>query len=317
MCVASWGCAHLPPPDGESPGSFARLSPRELPYLEDDGDPNQLKTAISRQIEHFRGLSFRDAAYWVGDRQVSQEHLNATLEMFLDVLDSVEKGEDLNELLETHFDIYEAGGSPKGPSIIFTGYYEPELAGSYLPDETFAYPIYRRPDDLVVLEKNVADNNAKSRKMAARLTEQGPVPYYTRREIDEGGALTGRDLEIVYLKNPLDRYVLHVQGSGRIRLTEGQILGVHFAGSNYYAYRSLRMEMIGDGVLSPEDASMESIRSYFSRYPDRLDDFLNRNERYTFFKVRKGGVTGSLGVELTSGRSIATDKHVFPAGGLL
>ncbi len=313
--TASLGCGPLKLAVFESRGPFRELSPRKFPYFEDNGDLNQLEKCILRQIEHFRQSPSR-RAYWLGDRQVSQEHVKATLERFVEVLRALENGEDLNELLRAHFEIYEAGGGRRGPRVVFTGYYEPELEGSLTPDETFAYPIYRRPDDLVVLEKNASNNNSKSRKVAVRIRGQEPVPYYTRREIDEGGALAGKDLEIAYLKDPLDRYVLHVQGSGKIRLRDDQVLGVHFAASNYYPYRSLRVEMIEDGVLSAEDASMDSIRRYFSEYPEQLDDFLNRNERYTFFEVKEGGVVGSLGVELTPGRSIATDKHLFPAGGL-
>ena len=149
-----------------------------------------------------------------------------------------------------------------------------------------------------------------------RIENGKEYPYYTRKQIDQDRILAGKGYEIVYLKDPLDCYLLHVQGSGTIILPDGTTLNLHFAGSNYHPYRSLREEMLKDGLLSPDNASMESISTYFDRHPQKLQKYLNRNKRYTFFSIVEGGIVGSLGVELVPERSIATDKQIFPAGAL-
>ncbi len=128
--------------------------------------------------------------------------------------------------------------------------------------------------------------------------------------------LAGKGYEIAYLKDPFDCYLLHVQGSGVLLLPDATSLQIHFAGSNYLPYRSLREEMIKDGLLHPDNASMEAIRSYFALHPDSLQPYLNRNKRYTFFTLGEGSIVGSLGIELVPGRSVAADKQIFPSGAL-
>jgi membrane-bound lytic murein transglycosylase A len=195
--------------------------------------------------------------------------------------------------------------------ITFTGYYLPLLDGSLKPDSVYRYPLYRPPDDLTI-----KIDKLNGTKKAVRIENGREHNYYTRKEIDQEKVLTGKGYEIAYLKDPLDCYLLHVQGSGTVILPDGNTLNLHFAGSNYRPYSSLREEMLKDRLLSPDNASMESIAEYFRRHPQKLQRYLNRNERYTFFNIVEGGIVGSLGVELVPARSIATDKQIFPAGAL-
>jgi membrane-bound lytic murein transglycosylase A len=217
----------------------------------------------------------------------------------------------LTQLIKDNFDLYQSTGEDGTGTVTFTGYYLPEVEGRLHADGVYRYPLYRPPDDLLMLEVQPGGP-----KTAVRIDKGRQIPYYTRRQIDQDGVLRGRGYEIVFLKDPFDCYLLHIQGSGTVRLPDGRRIAVHFAGSNYRPYRSLGKEMIKDGILDHHQASMDSIRRYFSMHPDLLQSYLNRNERYTFFSIRTAEASGSLGVPLTPGRSIASDKQLFPSGAL-
>lgn len=288
---------------------LVRLSPDEYPFFFDNGDKEELIRALKKQINYFYQLT-QPALYSFGRKTISSETIKETLEQFLRILEHSE-GQDLNQLIKTYFEVYQSNGENGTGMVTFTGYYLPQVEGNLTPRKEYRYPLYRLPDDLVIRA-----TKPHGLKKAVRIKDGKEYPYYTRKQIDEEGVLKGKGYEIVYLKNLIDCYLLHVQGSGVVRLSDGTLLPLHFAGSNYYPYRSLREEMLKDGVISPEQASMESIRSYFAQHPDQLQHYLNRNERYTFFSLWKGDITGSLGIPLTPGRSIATDKQIFPPGAL-
>lgn len=285
------------------------LSPDEYPSFSDHGGKDVFKQALKNQIAYFSRL--KQPTFYSWDRKtISSTTLQATLKKFLRILED-DGVRDWNQQIREHFDVYQSTGEKGDGTVIFTGYYIPQLKGSLEMDEEYSYPLYRLPDDLIIKEYK-----ADGSKKALRIENGKEHPYYTRKQIDQEGVLQGKGYEIAYLKDPLDCYTLHVQGSGTLLFPDGTTLNLHFSGSNYYPYHSLREEMLKDGVLSPENASMESIRTYFSDHPDQLQPYLNRNERYTFFKMGKGEIVGCLGLELTPERSIAIDKQIFPAGAL-
>lgn len=285
------------------------LSPDAYPSFSDRGDREVLKQAIKKQIEYFSRQKQPTYYAW-GDTTISAVTLRATLEKFIKILENGTEN-DLDPFIRSHFDVYQSTGERGNHSVTFTGYYIPQLRGSLAMTEEYSYPLYRIPDDLIIKEEK-----SNGLKKAVRIEKGKEYPYYTRKQIDQEGVLKGNGYEIAYLKDPFDGYTLHVQGSGTILLPDGKRINLHFSGSNYYPYCSLREEMLKDGLLSPENASMESIRNYFSEHPDQLQPYLNRNKRYTFFRTGEGRATGSLGLELTPERSIAIDKQIFPAGAL-
>ena len=285
-----------------------RLSPDEYPAFMDTGDRGALMRTVKHQIKYFSQLA-HPAYYSWGKNTIASDTLRMTLEKFLQILEG-EEG-DINELIKTNFDIYQSTGENRKGTVTFTGYYLPQVKGSLVADEEYRYPLYRLPDDLIIRE-----STPHGPKKAVRVEDGNERPYYTRKQIDQEGVLRNKGCEIAYLKSPLDCYLLHVQGSGTLILTDGTPIHLQFAGSNYLPYHSLRKEMLKDGLLSPYNASMKSIHAYFTEHPDKLQPYLNRNKRYTFFKIRKGEALGSLGIPLTPERSIATDKQIFPSGGL-
>lgn len=300
----------IPPPLPEQPSSpLIRLSPPAYPQFLDSGDRDDLCIALNHQLDYFARLK-KPVEYSFGNTTISAEKIRATLETFLDIL--AESGDNnLTRAIKDNFDLYQSTGENGTGIVTFTGYYLPEVAGSLKANRVYRYPLYRPPDDLLMLEKQ-----PNGPKQAVRIEDGRQVPYYTRGQIDQDGILRGRGCEIVFLKDPFDCYLLHIQGSGTIRLPDGRLIAVHFAGSNYRPYRSLGEEMIRDGIIARHQASMDSIRTYFSMHPEKLQSYLNRNERYTFFTIETDAVSGSLGVPLTPRRSIASDKQLFPSGAL-
>jgi membrane-bound lytic murein transglycosylase A len=198
--------------------------------------------------------------------------------------------------------------------LLLTAYFEPELEGRLRPDDRFRYPLYARPADLVDVDPPVLDAACRCRRSSGRLRDGRLLPYHGRGEID-GGALAGRGLEIAWADDPIALFVLHVQGSGRLRLADGSTVGVGYAGSNGRPYSSLGRTLVARGALPVGQASLADIRRHLESVPAaERDALLATNERYTFFRLTQGGPVGSLGVELTPGRSVATDPRLVPPG---
>ena len=181
------------------------------------------------------------------------------------------------------------------PPALFTGYYEPELDGSPIRTPRFAYPIYARPPEL----------------------QDGQV-YYDRATI-ESGALRGRGLEIAWLDDPVEAFFLQIQGSGRIRMTDGRVIRVGYAGRNGHAYRSVGKEMIARGMRTPDQVSAQDIRHYVRGNPTAGNALLNTNPSYVFFRkigdlpADKGPI-GAMGRSITAMRSVAIDPSFTPLG---
>ncbi len=205
-------------------------------------------------------------------------------------------------------------GSPQG---LLTGYYEPVLEGSRERTERFATPIYRRPADLVNLVHE-AQRGAKADQLThARKTATGTEPYATRAEI-EGGALAGQDLELMYLADPVDTFFMHIQGSGRIRLTDGSMVRVHYDGKNGHPYTSIGRYLIDQGILAADQISLGALRTWLRADADRGRHVMQQNKSFVFFRELAGaeasGPLGVLSIPLVAGRSLAVDTGFHAIG---
>ena len=309
LCYSCQQIQSLPSLVRGTPPPLKRIEPDKFPFFYDDGDKETLIRALKNQIRYFARLK-QPVEYPFGETSISSETILLTLIRFLKILEENNE-KDLNRLIRDNFDLYQSTGKRGKGVITFTGYYLPLLDGSLKPDSVYRYPLYRPPDNLTIKTDKLSGT-----KKAVRIENGKEYAYYTRKEIDQEKVLVGKGYEVAYLKDPLDCYLLHVQGSGTVILPDGNTLNLHFAGSNYRPYSSLREEMLKDRLISPDNASMESISDYFRRHPQKLQRYLNRNERYTFFNIVEGGIVGSLGVKLVPARSIATDKQIFPSGAL-
>lgn len=214
---------------------------------------------------------------------------------------------------ESRFTLYRAsnGGLPKG---LFTGYYEPELRGAWLPDTTFRYPLYARPKDLVSIDLGEFRGEFKGQHLAGRLAGGKFKPYPTRADINDG-VLKGRQLELLWVDSAIDAFFLHVQGSGRVVFSDGSTVRVAFAGKNGHRYTPIGRELIAKGILPESKVSMQSIRQWLTDNPLAGTEMMERNKSFVFFRLLDGdGPVGAQGVALTPGRSLAVDRKHIPLG---
>lgn len=216
-------------------------------------------------------------------------------------------------LFESRFQPYEVRAGEEADGL-FTGYYEPELNGAWSPGGAFRHPIHSRPKDLVSADLGKFRDAYKGEYLAGRVVDDNFVPYPTRQEIDQG-ALTGQQLEILWVDDPVDLFFLHVQGSGRIVLPDGSSIRVGYAGRNGHRYTPIGRELVARGVLKLEDVTLRSIRTWLDAHPAAAQEVMWKNRSYIFFRVVEGdGPIGAQGVPLTARRSLAVDRKHFPLG---
>jgi len=197
---------------------------------------------------------------------------------------------------------------------LFTGYFEIELKGSVRRDETYSVPVYRKPEDHVTINLGEFDADLSGRSLVGRVDGGKLKPYFARGDIQKG-VLADRGLELVWLADPLEAFMLHVQGSGRVTLADGRTTRIGFAAHNGLRYKSIGRELIERGELEAHAASWPGIRAWLDLNPDKAADVLAVNRRYIFFaEVLGEGPVGAQGVALTAGRSLAVDTRYIPLG---
>ena len=285
------------------------------PTFRDDMDRESLILAIRRNLEYLDRLN-PGTVFHYGTHDFSVLQVRESQEDFLDLLSKGLNDGQLSREIKKKFQVYRAAGRVGDASVLFTGYYEPVYEGSLVSDETFKYPLYRQPDDLMRIDLSPFGEKFKGESIIARIEDKKVQPYYSRQQIETERVLAGKNLEIAWLKDPLDVAFLHIQGSGRLKLQDGKELLVNYQASNGRPYRSIGRYMIEKGFVSREGMSMQGIRKYLNEHPEVLDEVLNSNPSYVFFRQVEKGPLGSLGTLLTPGRSIALDPRIFPKGAL-
>ncbi len=240
---------------------------------------------------------------------ITYERALASLERFRELLASSYGPEDFRKSLEREFTVLKsAGWDGRGGGVLFTAYCTPILPGSLQPDATHRHALYRLPPDLV------KGRDGSVIGWETRLGRRDQYP--SRAAIEASGMLEG--LELVWLADPIDAYLAHVNGSAFIELPDGSQVRLGYAGKNGRAYTSLGKELEGDGKIPRGQANLRAIRAWAARAsPEEVRDYLNRNQSYVFFTPIEGLPHGSLDVEVTAGRSLATDKRLFPRGALV
>lgn len=214
---------------------------------------------------------------------------------------------------ETRFVAYVAGNLSE-PEGLFTGYYEPEIAGRWGQEGDFQIPIYSRPTDLISINLGSHRSEMAGTQLAGRVVNNKLIPYYSRAEI-LAGALKGRELEILWAADPVDLFFLHIQGSGRVRLPDGSHVRVGYAGRNGRRYTSIGRELVAMGEMALKDVTAPAIRDWLRAHPAAGTALMNENESYVFFRVAEGeGPIGAQGVPLSPGRSLAVDRAFMPMG---
>jgi len=213
----------------------------------------------------------------------------------------------------TPYQVFNPDGSDQG---MITGYYEPLLLGSRHKSKHFAYPIYSVPDDLLKIDLSNVYPQLKGMRLRGRLQGKKIIPYYDRAEIDaDSTKLKGR--ELFWVENEVELFFLQIQGSGRVELEDGSRVMVGYAGQNGHPYVSIGKKLVEMGELKLEEASMQGIKNWADKNPDRLTALLDQNPSYVFFRELPStlsGPLGAMGVPLTNEYSLAVDPNTVPLG---
>ncbi len=264
------------------------------------GDRAALVRAIDHSLDYLQTPKAIAAYRQYSVPGITRERVQRSLERFRRLLLTSRSAQDLGTAVRRDFVMYQSIGNDGQGTVKFTGYFEPVYVASRRPTAVFRYPLYRKPPDLETWEK----------------------PHPTRAQLEgvdglqaDQGALQG--LELVWLRDRLEAFLIHVQGSARLQLVQGGVMTVGYAGRTDYPYTGIGRELVNDGKLRLEDLTLRAIVTYFRQYPADMNEYLPRNQSFIFFRETNGAEpTGSLSVPVIADRSIATDKSLMPPGAL-
>ncbi len=285
------------------------------PDIRDDHSMSSLEQAIENNLTYLSRLD-PNHSFRYGDNDVPCSRVLEAQTAFLSLIKERPSPKALAQAVEERFTLYRATGRKGNRHVLFTGYFEPVYEGSLSPDDTYRHPLYRPPGDLVRIDLSLFGSEFEGKSITARIEDGEVLPYYTRREIEQDGALRGRGLELLWMKDPVDVAFLHIQGSGRIQLPNGDSVAVGYGGANGRPYRSIGRYLIDLGHVTREEMSMQAIRRFLDQRPNMRDEVLNHNPSYVFFARKEKGPFGNINVPLTPERSIALDYRLFPKGAL-
>jgi membrane-bound lytic murein transglycosylase A len=198
---------------------------------------------------------------------------------------------------------------------LVTGYYEPILEGSRTRTDTYRHPIFGVPEDLVVVDLASVSPDVRHLRLRGRLDGRRLVPYASRAEIDSRGTAFPAPV-LAWTADAVELFFMQIQGSGQVRLENGERLRLGYADQNGHPFRSLGRHLVERGELLLEQASMQGIKAWAAANPARLQEALNQNPSYVFFRELPpaGAPIGALGVPLAPGYSIAVDRRYVPLG---
>jgi membrane-bound lytic murein transglycosylase A len=232
--------------------------------------------------------------------EITRERVYNSLQRFRQLLISTKSPQALQAAIEKEFVFYQSVGRDNKGTVLFTAYYEPLYLASRQPTKEFRYPAYRYPADL----------------------ESWAKPHPSRSELEGVDGLQGskgklKGLELFWFKDRLEPYMIQIQGSAKLKLTDGTQTTIGYAGNTAYNYRSLGRSLVDDGKFPLEGLNMPIILDYFRKHPQDLNIYIPRDKSFVFFQETYGKpAQGSISVPLTPERSIATDKSLMPPGAL-
>jgi membrane-bound lytic murein transglycosylase A len=313
VLLAACRPAAVPEPARSPDGALLEVAPGEVPAFRDDLDLAGLEEAAGQSLVYVRRVLSADPARTVafGSARIPLARLHATLERFLEIVRSRPAPAELDAAVRREFRVFRSIGDGRG-TVLFTGYYLPELRGSLERGGPYQVPLHRAPDDLVTARAR--DFPQLSEDVVGRVEGGRLVPYPTRAEI-ANGALHGKRAELLWVDSAVDAFFLEVQGSGIVRLPDGTVRVVTFAGKNGHRYAAVGAELVRRGALTKEALSLQTVKAWLLANPSEQEAVLATNPSYVFFRFADAAL-GSIGVPVTSGRTIATDFRVYPKGAL-
>lgn len=263
------------------------------------GDRQALLRSIDYSLSYLASPGAAQAYRQYAVPGITRDRVRRSLVRFRQLVVSSRSPAELQAAVNREFIFYKSVGKDEQGTVLFTGYFEPIYAASQKPSAEYRYPLYRLPADF----------------------DRWPKPHPTRTEIEgEDGLGTKSPLrgrELVWLRDRLEAFLIHVQGSARLQMPDGKLMTVGYAGKTNYPYVSVGRELVKDGKLPLEGLTLPVLIDYFRASPAELNQYLPRNQSVVFFKETYGApATGSIGVPVTAERSIATDKSLMPPGAL-
>jgi peptidoglycan lytic transglycosylase A len=308
-------CSQTRPPEKEPETDYGRPLPFGASALVRIDDPAEMPDcraafqartglidAVERSIEYMTKPS---SHLYFPRSGITHIRTEASLVAFRDLLKSAPDAEAFQGALRRDFAFFRSYGYDGEGSVFVTAYCTPIYDASLTRTARFTHPLYRLPPEIV---------KAQDGTPLGTRTPSGDIgPSPTRAEIEEQGLYAGRDLELCWLENPVDAYVIHVQGSGKLRLPDGRMFHVGYAGKTEHPYGSVGRALVAEGRIPPGKLSLMRMRRYFADHRAEVESWLRRNPSYVFFQEYPAGMPhGSLGFPVTPYRSIATDKSLFP-----
>lgn len=259
------------------------------------------KKALLQSIDYsLQYLQTEQAITAYQKSEITRERVYNSLQRFRQLLISTKSPQALQAAIEKEFVFYQSVGRDNKGTVLFTAYYEPLYLASRQPTKEFRYPAYRSPADL----------------------ESWAKPHPSRSELEGVDGLQGskgklKGLELFWFKDRLEPYMIQIQGSAKLKLTDGTQTTIGYASNTAYNYRSLGRSLVDDGKFPLEGLNMPIILDYFRKHPQDLNIYIPRDQSFVFFQETYGKpAQGSISVPLTPERSIATDKSLMPPGAL-
>jgi len=335
LALTLFGCRQESKPPAKALDYARELPPGELalrkipPDMYPDFSVMQTdRAALVRSIDHsLTYLQAPSSKRFFPYADITHDRAVATLQALRQLAASPTA--DWNDEIRRRFDVYQSVGAPTpdplaGPApspgysgeVLFTGYFTPIYNASLTRTGPYQWPVYKRPADLMSDESGEAVYRRAPGSATAPAGGGGAIApvadnrYWTRAEIERDGKLRGQ--ELVWLTSRWEAYVVTVQGSARLKLTDGRTYEIGFAGTNGHPYVSPGRQMLADGVIRRDQLSLKGLGQYFAEHPEQMDRYLWLNPRTTFFTERPGGPYGKLNVPVTAMATLATDKEVYP-----
>ena len=240
----------------------------------------------------------------------THEQARVSLMAFKQLLSEATTEADFVAKVKEQFDVYESVGYNNEGIVLFTGYYAGVFNASKTQTGEFRYPLYKRPADLATDPKT-------GEPLGRRMPDGSTVPYATRAEIEKSDMFAGN--ELVWLDDALSAYLVHVNGSAKLRMTDGSEMYIGYNGKTDRPYYGLGKSLVEAGVIPANELSLPRIRRAYRENPEQVKQLMQRNECYVFFTEYGPDKwpAGSLGVRVSPETTLATDKKIYPRGGLL
>ncbi len=233
---------------------------------------------------------------------ITHQRVTDSLKAFKKLVTSGLRGREFSESIREQFDVYVSVGCDDKGTVLFTGYYTPIFEGSPVATERFRYPLYGPPDNLA--------KGPNGEILGRRGADGQMTPCPPRADIENSGILKGK--ELVWLADPFEAYIAHVQGSAKIKMPNGQLVTIGYAANNGYEYHGIAEKLISDGRIPADKMSLSAMIDYFKANVNQVLEYTKLNPRFVFFQKSEGPARGSLNEPVTPMRTIATDKSVYP-----